>query len=444
VAAAAGLGFYVTNVGKWELRAAVAEADRLDPGWRFEDLEAAREPVSPAENSAPVVLAAGALLPVNWGYTAQRGRTTLANWLLSLPPTKPLDPAEVNALRAELAKVAAALDKARQVADRPRGRYAVAWSADLLGTLMPHLDRQRGLVRLLTVDALLRSRAGDVGGAVRSCRAALNVGRSIGDEPAALSQRVRAACGVDAVRALERTLAVGTLDAQSLQELQGLLADEGAQPFLLRAARADRISYYQSLDLIRTRQFNRASYRLANSRLGVTADEWVDQYRAGRSEAAYLRWSNALVEAGKRPTETQDEALRALPEPTVPLPRLVAALSNGSDAVKLARSFNLALAEFRCAAAALAAERYRLAEHRWPERLEDLVPRYLGAVPADPFDGQPLRLRRLPDGLVIFSAGPRRADDRGKPDRKNPDPPGTDPGFRLWDGRQVPGAPGIP
>jgi hypothetical protein len=49
-------------------------------------------------------------------------------------------------------------------------------------------------------------------------------------------------------------------------------------------------------------------------------------------------------------------------------------------------------AERRMAAMSLAAQLYRLDERRWPRRLDELVPRYLSAVPRDPFraDGGPL------------------------------------------------------
>jgi len=54
-------------------------------------------------------------------------------------------------------------------------------------------------------------------------------------------------------------------------------------------------------------------------------------------------------------------------------------------------------------------------------------------VPADLYDGMPLRLRRLEDGLVIYSVGPDGQDNGGHLDRKSPTNPGTDLGFRLWD-----------
>src|SRR5207302_3333920 len=91
-------------------------------------------------------------------------------------------------------------------------------------------------------------------------------------------------------------------------------------------------------------------------------------------------------------------------------------------------------ANLRCAVAALAAERYRLGQNRWPESLEVLVKAgLLDAVPTDPFDGKPLRLKHTIDGLVIYSVGQNHLDDGGKIDRHHPSDRATDVGFRLWD-----------
>jgi hypothetical protein len=68
----------------------------------------------------------------------------------------------------------------------------------------------------------------------------------------------------------------------------------------------------------------------------------------------------------------------------------------------------------RSARAAIAVERYRLAhEGRRPEKLDDLVAAFLPQLPADPFDGEPLRYKQLPAGFVVYSIGPDRTDDGG-------------------------------
>jgi hypothetical protein len=433
VALAAGLVLYRKYAREWELQAAVAEADRLDPGWRFDELEAARESVPDADNSAPQVKTAAILIPKKWGTAAISGGATLEERLADLPPTQPLSDLELADLGEELDNVAAALAKARELADRPHGRYPVVWRDDYIGTVMPHLDHPRTVVRMLSIDALVRSRDGDGEGAVRSCRAALNVGRSIGDEPATVSQRVRAACILATVHELERVLASTQPSPGTLAEMQTSLELEDAQPFLLRSLRAARVAYFQPLELMRTRQFDRGGYGLRPSLLGSTADGLVDQQRAAACEAAYLRWTTAMVEAAKLPTESQEARLRLLPEPKEQLPVLMAAMSRGDDWVQIARYFNRVHAELRCATVALAAERYRLAKNRWPDKVDDLIPQYLAAVPADPFDGKPLRFARRPDGGVIYSVGPDQIDDGGKQDRKHPEQPGTDQGFQLWD-----------
>ncbi len=77
--------------------------------------------------------------------------------------------------------------------------------------------------------------------------------------------------------------------------------------------------------------------------------------------------------------------------------------------VKLASMFNVnarELAGLANAQAAVAIERWRLAHPgRLPGTLSELVPAYLNAVPLDPYDGQPVRYKKLPVGYVVYSVG---------------------------------------
>ena len=58
-----------------------------------------------------------------------------------------------------------------------------------------------------------------------------------------------------------------------------------------------------------------------------------------------------------------------------------------------------------CAGVALAVERYRLAQGKLPEELEELVPDYLSTLPIDPFDGKLLKYERTP-AIAKFVSGP--------------------------------------
>lgn len=50
----------------------------------------------------------------------------------------------------------------------------------------------------------------------------------------------------------------------------------------------------------------------------------------------------------------------------------------------------------------LAAKRYQLAHGQLPERLDDLVPAYIDAVPADPYDGHPVRYKLTDTGATVY------------------------------------------
>jgi hypothetical protein len=78
----------------------------------------------------------------------------------------------------------------------------------------------------------------------------------------------------------------------------------------------------------------------------------------------------------------------------------------------------------------LAAAAYQRKHGRYPERVEQLVPDFLPATPVDPRDGQPLRMRRLSDVIVIYAAEDAPTVDSGRlTETESRRPP---PLFRLY------------
>ncbi|MBN2588531.1 MAG: hypothetical protein JXA96_01610 [Sedimentisphaerales bacterium] len=72
------------------------------------------------------------------------------------------------------------------------------------------------------------------------------------------------------------------------------------------------------------------------------------------------------------------------------------------------------IAELRITQTALAIERYRLANNKLPESLEEIVPDYLDSIPLDPYDGKEIRYKKLDRGFVVYSIGEDQIDDGGK------------------------------
>jgi len=71
------------------------------------------------------------------------------------------------------------------------------------------------------------------------------------------------------------------------------------------------------------------------------------------------------------------------------------------------------LAMCRLTDMALAAAAFHRDFGRYPSSPEELIPAYLEAVPVDPFDGKPLRLKPLTGGMDLFSVGPEKRDVGG-------------------------------
>jgi hypothetical protein len=63
---------------------------------------------------------------------------------------------------------------------------------------------------------------------------------------------------------------------------------------------------------------------------------------------------------------------------------------------------------------AIALQRFRLRQNKWPEKLEELVPSLMPTLPRDWMDGEPLRYRRNSDGtFTLYSIGLDFKDDGG-------------------------------
>jgi hypothetical protein len=434
--------FYAVKSGESHLQLTIAEIDRQDPGWRLEELEARRQAVPPEQNSAFLLRAVLALRTTPW--PAQQNQ--FEEMLRDPVPTVPLHQRDAVALRAELKKSQQALVEARKLADLPTGRFPIVYSSDGISTLLPDVQKTRDVAGLLRCDVLLQCEDGDIDTAVASCRAILNTGRSLNDEPLIMSQLVRLSCRDLALRSLERTLAQGQPSDASLTVFQDLLKDEDGQPVVLVAARgqralSDRFLYALQTGSIKPSQLGLGVVlikRLSGMRIrNVNVNDLLYQafHSVSRDRAALLDYLSQVVEIAKLPVEEQGLWLAQLESTLASQPEMVGML--GRSVSQVAVGVRRSQTKLRGAIASIALERYRQAQGDWPDSLAALVPKYLASVPTDPYDGAPLRFRRLADHVVVYSVGPDI--------EKNPGERGRDIGFCLWDvkHRRQPASPSV-
>ncbi len=420
-----------------EVLQAVAELDRSDRVWRLEHLPEFRRTLIPDEQNAALrVQAAKRSLPPGWPGREQQ---QLLDNLHQLPPRTPLTPQQAAAVRASWTQVEPALAEARPLAGFSRGRYLVSWNRDAITTPLPHLVVVREVSQLLLLDSALRCHDGDIDGSLHTCQALLNAGRSIGDEPLAISQLSRIACAALACRALERSLGQGNASESALAAVQKLLEDDTGQPMLLSLARGERASMHWLMTAIEVGDFKLSELLVVMAKSqGETPDPAVIEATEARlipsvraSHAWLLRHLTEFVEIAKLPVHEQLDRVQGWPGAVKAAPDVAHLMA--IDGPKLIAANQRHQARLRCATVAVAAERFRLQHNRWPEKLADLSPKLLKQILLDPYDGQPLRLRHLPDGIVVYAVGPDGMDDNGNLDRANPDRAGSDLGFRLWD-----------
>jgi hypothetical protein len=432
--AAAG-GFYLLlHLTDLRLGATLARLDHDDPGWRFDEILAARQPIPNSENSAAVIGWAAAFLPRSWPPQDV--------WALGLelPPNERLSGESYGWLANELCELQPALAEAGRLAGMPRGRHAITYlRPNIYATMLPTHQSAREVARLEELNALQLADDGDGEAALTACRAIVNAGRSIGDEPLLISQLVRMGCVMAGCKSTERVLAQCEPPPAAMAALQGLLEDEEAFPALQIAVRGERAIAHEMVTALETGKvgFNAVAITGPGT-VRIPAEQLLSpllriEYKTEHREL--VGQLTRCLEVAQLPPADQAGAaaalqaeVRALPQNAILQRQLLPGVANA------VASWRQKQASLRCQIACLAAERYRRSHGAWPTALADLTPAELSAAPADPFDGQPLRFRRLKDGLVIYSIAPHGIDYNGKLGRDTlSNAPGTDIGCRLWD-----------
>lgn len=426
------------------LEGVLAAADAATPGWRLEQLQAARAAVPDAENAALVVQRLARGLPdkflqtffVGTTFALQGdplGRSSAARSLPPLQVRESLLPEQEKALRAALKPYAASAEAARLLVGYQRGRYAIEHGPDV-STPAPAALGLYQVVFLLRHDALLAVHDGRTRDALTNSRAILVAGRSLGDEPAPTYQVKRLECWDDALNVLERALAHGRAAAEDLEAVQPLLEAEADEPLAWMLLSGELAMCHLRFSALEAGELHLFASRYGRSRYSppiAPLFDWLARDAIKVSHAGVVDYLSHRAAAARLPEPQQTIALRQLERSSSAEPMTGGWLGEWRSR-RLLRFVRRGQLRLRTAAVALAAQRYRLRHGTWPETLQALAPDYVAAIPDDPHGEGPLRYVRLADGVVIYSIG-RDGRDNGGRVHAQPDTPGSDIGFRLWD-----------
>jgi len=332
--------------------------------------------------------------------------------------TRPHSPQMRDILDTYLGMNRRALDLIREAARLPRGVYPYPdeprnpYDLDL-----GHLVAVRAAARLCLAEAVLCAQNGDGARAADSILAIRRVASSLGDPPVAIEALVRCSVGDVFVRCLERSLALCELPGSSLALLQDEVSREETEisltlPLLGEKARGH---YVFSLAAPELRAFMDGPFwnwcQPTEGELTHYCTRAQLREEDARCFDGVMGQAIAIVSMPLRRRIEEADRLRQEIE-RIPEERLVArALLTGLPPMveRPARC----LARLSVVRAAVAAERWRQQRGRWPDSLGQLVPELLAEGPEDPYAGGRLGYLRTDSGVVVYSIGPDREDDRG-------------------------------
>ena len=437
------------HAGEENLEAILAELDRTDPRWRWDDLVADRMPVADDRNGAlllPKFLDALELLAERYPNRAiSPRRDDGSDPFDTILPNRHLTDEDYARVESVLEGTKVAGEVALAFKDRPTGIRKFDFIPNYLSILNPEFRGAEEVSNWIFLDAERQSRNGQMSSALVRCRAELNVGRSVATEPIMIGQFLRMVFANKAIKRTERTLALGSSDI-GLTELQAAFQEESLVDrfrIAMRGERAGKDLIFQSIASGQCRLTDVKGDDKPELEVVHSFSEWAYKKWLNSDRAHFLQSLTRAIEITSLPDHQQRRAmaeLRFVPEESeFVLSRAMLSLTKRNH-----ESEFYWRARLRCAVAGLAVERFRLAKGRWPTTLDEIPRDILAVVPLDPYDGNPLKYVRRSDGVTVYSIGPDEQDDGGQiPKQLRKHLPGQDVGFRLFDVDQR-GLPALP
>jgi hypothetical protein len=228
---------------RWQQRrawqAACAEADRLDPGWRWEDL-AAKQPLLPDEQNSVVRARAAVRL-----YPAPPRNSRTFDYESLLPQHRP-DAQVVAGLREFLEAAGPALAEARRIADCPDGCVVFA-SPMILDEYPESLGFHNVASGLLCSQLVLQVEQGDPDAALVTVRALVHLSRPLAEGPVMTNVLVASDFRRMIAWGVERVLAQGEPSLAAVDAARRLLGQEANRPLILAALRGERAFFEDAI-----------------------------------------------------------------------------------------------------------------------------------------------------------------------------------------------------
>jgi hypothetical protein len=342
-----------------------------------------------------------------------------------LARAKPLDPDTLADAEAWLAANSAHLQAVRQALQLPRCRFPLIIEEGRNAPML-HLRELEVEADYFRLEAALATERGDLERGLAALACVPRLGRLVEQEPLVRSQFACLALFNMTLNDSERFLSRRALSGAQLDQLEKLIESLQMPGALRRGYLEERALHLAAYDL------PHLIWEGTNTPPGVFPFNPEEDAAQHREDARQWRAWGVQTADKRLALECYDRAIQLAAEGT---PRAIQATERlfreadqraqrfpplMVDWFMLARQEHVACrfasleGRRRSALTALAIERYRLTHQGLrPQTLDLLTPSLLPKVPSDPFDGQPLRYRRLLRGYVVYSVGDDLKDNGG-------------------------------
>ena len=315
----------------------------------------------------------------------------------------------------------AAIEELRQACQRPYARLPFDYESgfNATGELLPYLANMKRCAQLFQLRILAELDNGQSEQALDDVKLLLHVNDSIRNSPFLISHLVRLAIASMELQPIWEGLAEHKWSDEQLVALDAELAKLdflADYAFAMRGERAFAIASFESQR--HTREI--ISYR--DDRIVTNKLTFMPSAYFYQNELAFARmcqqWILPLVDmeacvVSPDGLRHADQAVRAEMKHYSPYKVQVLITLPVLDAA--VKKFAFAQASVDLARVACALERYRLAHGLYPESLDALAPQFIGKLPHDIINGQPLHYRRTDDGqFILYSVGWNETDDGGE------------------------------
>jgi len=331
-----------------------------------------------------------------------------------------------------LSKYGSVVEELRQASQLPYSRFPLNYDVENPAyILLPHLTPLKRTAQMLQLRAIAELKLGQSEKALDDIKLALRLTDSIRTEPILISHLVRLAMVNITLQPIWEGLAENKWSEEQLAELDSELAKLDFLPDYGTALRGEMVFCQKGIIDYLRRHPEQISNMSGDGDSTQPAPAVSISYLipSGWFYQNQLRCSRFMVQQylpladlerriiSPASARHADAAIGLEFRHVSPYNRLEAMLFPAFGAAL--RKYANAQESVDLAQVAVALERYHLAHGAYPESLDALAPQFLGKLPHDIINGQPLHYRRTSDGqIVLYSVGWNETDDGGEPGLK--------------------------